>query len=254
MRARCIGIQCIEMQCVKVQIDLRPQGHPQQHTGAATQVRRTFRSRLPSLSAGLALVSLVGCAGAAQSTSVSRLQSAEARRSSDSGTERRLNRILQIQPGQVSGTACSPSGPEICFNGRDDNCNGAIDEACGSPAGLLQFTIAWNEVEADVDLDVIGPDGELTEVGRVTSSGLTKVRDCPGRDNECEGLNVETVLLDVEDDLTRGDYVVKIRLESKADIQDPVSVNFSARLGPKTFAAEVELEQERDERQLTLTL
>ena len=48
--------------------------------------------------------------------------------------------------------ACTPTGPEICFNAVDDNCNGVIDEGCGIATGPLQFTIAWGDNPADVDL------------------------------------------------------------------------------------------------------
>ena len=161
---------------------------------------------------------------------------------------------VQLMPGAVVDAACSPLGPERCYNARDDNCNGVIDEGCGLAAGLLQFTIAWAERQADVDLDVIDPGGELAEVGRVTASGLTKERDCPGRDDECKGLNIENVLLDAEDELTRGIYTVTIRLERISEIEEPVVVQFAARLGPKTYAAEVTLHKERDERQIVLTL
>lgn len=147
-----------------------------------------------------------------------------------------------------------PSGPEVCFNGRDDNCNGVLDEGCGVPTGLLRFTIAWAEAEADVDLDVVGPKGELAEVGRVSASGLTKVRDCPGRQNDCKGLNMESVVLDLDDELTRGDYQVTIRLERTEQLDEPILVNFSARLGPKSYATEVRLLRAQDEQQLLLSL
>src|SRR5262245_14798338 len=57
-------------------------------------------------------------------------------------------------------TACTPTGVEICFNARDDNCNGVIDEGCGVHTGILQFTIAWEAEEADVDLNVSDATGE----------------------------------------------------------------------------------------------
>jgi tRNA (guanosine-2'-O-)-methyltransferase len=156
--------------------------------------------------------------------------------------------------GEVLGKACVTTGPEQCFNARDDNCNGALDEGCGLTGGVVQFMIAWNGDDADVDLNVIDPHGELAEVARVTRSGLTKERDCPGKDNECRGVNVENVVLDREDALTRGTYSVRIRLERARKLHTPVKVNFAARLGPKTYATEVELRAAQDERRIELTL
>src|SRR4051812_1073385 len=61
--------------------------------------------------------------------------------------------------GVVVTSACTPTGPELCFNANDDNCNGVIDEGCGVGTGLLQFTIAWGDSPADVDLLVHDPNG-----------------------------------------------------------------------------------------------
>ena len=52
---------------------------------------------------------------------------------------------LSASPGVVLERACTPSGPELCFNARDDNCNGIIDEGCGVSTGLVQFVIAWDD-------------------------------------------------------------------------------------------------------------
>src|SRR5580704_2974653 len=53
--------------------------------------------------------------------------------------------------------SCTPTGPELCFNAIDDNCNGVIDEGCGVGTGVLQFAIAWGDEGADVDLSVTDP-------------------------------------------------------------------------------------------------
>ncbi len=148
---------------------------------------------------------------------------------------------------------CSPTGIERCFDARDDNCNGLIDEGCGLPTGLVQFVVAWDEAEADVDLNVVGPDGELAEVGRATSSGLVKERDCPGRSQACHGQNVENVYLE-DGDAERGEYEVRIRLEKLEGATPPIRVTLGARVGPKTYSARVELTQPEQERTLTLEL
>src|SRR5262245_60015364 len=81
--------------------------------------------------------------------------------------------------------ACVPTGPEICFNAVDDNCNGVIDEGCGSCTGVLQFAVAWGDSAADVDLIVTDPLGaRIFEGNPTTPSGFRLDHDCP-RDAEC---------------------------------------------------------------------
>jgi tRNA (guanosine-2'-O-)-methyltransferase len=160
---------------------------------------------------------------------------------------------LDVPPGIVVRRACVPTAPERCFDARDDNCNGIIDEGCGVNTGLVQFAIAWDEANADVDLDVTDPDGELVEVGRVTRNGLTKERDCPGRHSECRGQNLENVFLE-EGEPTRGDYRVRIRLEKLSGEEPPVRVTLGARVGPKTYSFELELFKTEDEREIVFRL
>src|SRR5579862_3460895 len=75
--------------------------------------------------------------------------------------------------GVVVTSACTPTGPELCFNATDDNCNGVIDEGCGVGTGVLQFMIAWGDSPADVDLVVIDPTGaKINKTSRGSSSGL----------------------------------------------------------------------------------
>jgi tRNA (guanosine-2'-O-)-methyltransferase len=167
----------------------------------------------------------------------------------------RAPRIIQLTatPGVVVKQACTPSGTEQCFNARDDNCNGIIDEGCGVATGLVQFAIAWDQPNADVDLEVTDPNGELTEVGRAAKSGLVKDRDCPGKSNACRGQNMENVYLE-EGDPPRGKYRVRVRLEKLGGENPPIQVMLGARVGPKTYSLELELTKVEDERVVVIEL
>jgi hypothetical protein len=161
--------------------------------------------------------------------------------------------LLASTPAALAQKACTPSGPELCFNATDDNCNGIIDEGCGLRTGLVQFAVAWDEVRADVDLRVFDPSGELVEVGRPARSGLVKERDCPGRNNDCRGQNLENVYLSDGDPL-RGEYRVRIRLEALGGENPPVRVAFGARVGPKTYSQTVSLDAPEAEQELVFRL
>jgi len=161
--------------------------------------------------------------------------------------------LLATVPASLAQKPCSPTGPELCFNATDDNCNGIIDEGCGLRTGLVQFAIAWDEPRADVDLRLFDPSGELIEVGRTARSGLVKERDCPGRNNECHGQNLENVYLSDGDPL-RGEYRVRIRLEALGGENPPIQVAFGARVGPKTYSQRVSLDAPEAERELVFRL
>ncbi|HWO09229.1 MAG TPA: hypothetical protein VNN80_07105 [Polyangiaceae bacterium] len=149
---------------------------------------------------------------------------------------------------------CLPVAYEICFNALDDNCNGALEEGCGIPAGVVQFMIAWEAARADVDLNVTDPNGELIEAGRLVQSGLIKSRDCPGRRQECAGVNYENVFLEGNKAPTRGTYRVSVALESLGGQQPPVWVNLSCRLGAQRQSFEIRLMAPEDEQHLELRL
>lgn len=127
--------------------------------------------------------------------------------------------------------ACAPGGPEACSDARDNNCNGLVDEGCGVGSGLIQFMIAWQD-DADLDLDVTDPQGGQARVGAVSSTGLIKDRDCPGREERrCRGVNVENVVLAPSRDPISGTYRVVVRLAPRQELRQPVAVNLSGRLG-----------------------
>ncbi len=137
--------------------------------------------------------------------------------------------------GVTLESTCTPTGPEICFNARDDNCNGVIDEGCGLHTGLLQFVIAWEEPEVDVDLNVFDPvaGDKIVGVGEPSASGLIKDRDCP-QHGDCQGQNVENVYL-TEGEPKKGHYKVVVHLEKLNGATAPIRVRLGVRMGPKSY-------------------
>jgi tRNA (guanosine-2'-O-)-methyltransferase len=147
--------------------------------------------------------------------------------------------------------ACTPSGPVQCFNATDDNCNGVIDEGCGVCTGPLQFTIAWSEANANVDLVVIDPNG--SKVTRATNgAGLRLDRDCPK--DGCGGQNVDNVCLDGADPV-RGRYVLEIHLTPKAGaVTPPTKVRVGVRVGDRSYGADLELSPLKDQEAIGFAL
>jgi tRNA (guanosine-2'-O-)-methyltransferase len=148
--------------------------------------------------------------------------------------------------------ACVPTGPELCFNAVDDNCNGVIDEGCGVATGLLQFTIAWGDSPADIDLVMTGPNKEkISDASRATPNGFHLDRDCPT--DGCGGQNIENIYFDGLEP-PKGKYTVEIKLSELHGADTPIKVRFGARVGAQTFGADVQLARDDDKKTFSFEL
>jgi hypothetical protein len=131
--------------------------------------------------------------------------------------------------------ACTPTGPEICGNAIDDNCNGVIDEGCGLLVGKVQFEVAWSEPTATVELTVSDPQGDSIDGSHAdTSSHLHRDRQCP--QDGCNGQNVDNVIFNGVTPVP-GQYTVDVRLVDPGKAHLPLKVRFGWRVGSRVSGA-----------------
>lgn len=138
---------------------------------------------------------------------------------------------------------------ETCFNAWDDNQNTLIDEGCDVDQGSFQVAIAWDNPEADVDLYVRDPKGEVAGASEPTSAGLVHSLDCPSEDKRCRGQNYENIYQE-EPDLKNGIYTVYVRLEKLPKDALNLSVALGVRVPHHSFAHKVEFSREGQEQVL----
>lgn len=131
-------------------------------------------------------------------------------------------------------------GPEICFNGIDDNQDSLIDEGCGVAQSEVQFVLAWGYDDADFDLYVSDPEGEVAVASGTTASGLTLSADCPHLEKACRGQNYENVYFE-DSDILPGVYHVRVRLEKVPTRSTPITAQLGVRLPSRTTSFEIEM-------------
>jgi len=167
------------------------------------------------------------------------------------GPESLSAKDVTCSEGVELAAACTPTGVELCFNAIDDNCNGVIDEGCGVATGALQFSIAWSEMNADVDISVVDPAGVTTSAqNKATPSGFRLDRDCPTE--QCSGQNEETVYYEGSEP-PRGRYKVEVKLSDPKGAELPVCVRLGARVGSRTFGANVNLTHKDEKKSVAFT-
>jgi tRNA (guanosine-2'-O-)-methyltransferase len=156
-------------------------------------------------------------------------------------------------PSGVSfSSVCTPTGPEICFNAIDDNCNGVFDEGCGVGTGILQWEIAWGDSPAQVDLIVVDPMGDrLSDANRSTPSGLHLDHVCPG--DGCHGQNVANVYFEGNDP-PKGHYTVEVKLIDPKGAPLPLKVQFGWKVGGRSSTVELEIASSDDKKEFAFEL
>jgi hypothetical protein len=159
---------------------------------------------------------------------------------------------LVFPQGTSVTTACTPSGPEMCFDAIDNNCNGVIDEGCGVHTGVLQFAVAWDQ-GSDVDLLVTDPKGEVARAGQTTATGLAKDMDCGAQNSSCHGQNLENVYSS-GDEPEPGRYEARVKLVKVNEAALPVRVHFGAKLGARVLGIGIDLAVEGDEKAFAFTV
>lgn len=148
-------------------------------------------------------------------------------------------RNVSPSDGVIVTAGCTPTGPELCFNANDDNCNGIIDEGCGVNTGVLQFMIAWGDSPADVDISVLDPKNVRVSKDKTQpSNGLVLEKNCP--DDGCHQQNEENVYFEGTEP-QKGRYVVEVKLTDPRGAELPVKVHLSARVGSRTWAMDLAL-------------
>ena len=158
-----------------------------------------------------------------------------------------LSATLEALPPGVTAepTLCTPASSDSC-NGRDDDCDGRIDEGCGWETGPVQITLAWDG-GADLDLYVTEPSGfTISYLDRTSPGGGTLDHDARGA---CipGGETIENVYWAAERPPS-GSYRVELHYWGDCGVAGPTSARVAVSVAGRvigTYDVVLELGQRR---------
>ena len=91
----------------------------------------------------------------------------------------------------------------------------------------------------------------MSDANRATATGFHLDHDCPN--DGCANQNIENVYFDGLEP-PKGHYSVEVKLAELKGADSPVKVRFGARVGSRTFGADVALTHDDDRKTFTFEL
>ena len=188
-------------------------------------------------------LALGGCGSAATPTTTMMVPALAAAQAATSIAAPHVDALPEGVSAEAS--ACLASPTELC-NGRDDDCDGRIDEGCGWSSGPVQITLAWDG-GADLDLYVTDPSGfTISYLDRASSTGGVLDRDARGA---CmpSGPTIENVYW-LSEIPPRGAYRVDVHYWGDCGVAGTTTARVSVSIGGHvigTYDLAIELGQRR---------
>jgi tRNA (guanosine-2'-O-)-methyltransferase len=142
--------------------------------------------------------------------------------------------------GESPVTQCvKDATDEICFDGVDNDCDGLVDEGCPgyrTTGNALQFTLAW-KLGVDLDLEVVGPAGEVVSKSAPAGAGLVHDKACSAAPkDDCPDGKVENVYLPDAAPVPKGRYTIRVRLaDTRGQTKAHVPFFLGGKVGSRSF-------------------